>query len=67
MTLEETLAQAIAQAFWETAEQPRTWAAMGENQRQVFRNCAVKAIAAGKTFRQASASTRAAVSLNPRA
>lgn len=48
MTLQETLAQAIADAFWETAEQPRHWASMGENQRQVFRLCAGRAIEAGK-------------------
>jgi hypothetical protein len=60
MTLEETLARAIADGFWETAEQPRLWASMGENQRQVFRICAVRAIAAGKAFREARAQDRAA-------
>lgn len=51
VTLEDTLAQAIANAFWETAEQPRQWSAMSENQRQVFRNCAIRAIGAARAYK----------------
>lgn len=52
MTLQDTIAQAIANAFWETAESPRHWHSMGENQREVFRICAHRAIEAGRAYRQ---------------
>lgn len=52
MTLEQTLAEAIAEAFWETAEQPRHWVSMTPQQREVFTNCAKRAIEAGRAYRK---------------
>jgi hypothetical protein len=50
-TLEDTIAQAIAAAFWETAETPKSWAAMSWQERQVFQLCAKRAIEAGRAFK----------------
>jgi hypothetical protein len=52
VTLEETLARAIAGAFWETAEQPRPWDAHSPMHKQVWMNCARAAVEAGKKFRE---------------
>lgn len=52
MTLEETLARAIAAAFWRQAEQPRPWDAHSHLARQVWLECARDAIAAGKAYRE---------------
>lgn len=52
-TLEEHLAEVIAEAFWETAQQPRHWSTMSPQQRQVFRNCAVRAVTGARAFRDA--------------
>jgi hypothetical protein len=52
MTLEETLARAIAGAFWETAEQPRPWDAHSPMHKQVWMNCARAAVEAGRKFRE---------------
>lgn len=52
MTLEETLARAICEAFWRTAEEPRTWATSSSLQREVWMICARDAIAAGQAYRK---------------
>jgi hypothetical protein len=52
VTLEETLARAIAAAFWETAEQPRSWDAHSPMHKQVWMNCARAAVEAGRKFRE---------------
>jgi hypothetical protein len=54
MTLEETLAIAICDGFWESAELPERWATTPEMKRQVFRNCARKAIEAARKFKATS-------------
>ena len=53
MTLEEHLARAICEAFWRTAEDPRTWATSTPMQREVFTLCAKAAIEAGRKYRKA--------------
>lgn len=53
MTLEDHIAIAIAEAFWETADRPRAWGAMNWQERQVFQNCAKRAVEAGKAYREA--------------
>lgn len=52
MTLEDHLAKAIGEAFWETAERPKAWGAMPWQERQVFQNCAKRAVEAGKAYRE---------------
>jgi hypothetical protein len=52
VTLEEHLARAICEAFWRTAEDPRTWATSTPMQREVFRLCAEAAIKAGREYRE---------------
>lgn len=51
MTLEETLARAIAQEFWRLAERPRAWDAHSHLHKQVWLGCAREAIAAGREYR----------------
>jgi hypothetical protein len=51
MTLEDHLARAIAKAFFETAERPLAWTAMGEQQREVFRICGRRAVEAAREFK----------------
>lgn len=53
MTLEDHLAVAIGEAFWEEAERPKGWSAMNWQERQVFQNCAKKAITAAQAYRKA--------------
>jgi hypothetical protein len=53
MTLEQHLARAICEAFWRTAEDPRTWATSTPLQREVFTLCAKAAIEAGREYRKA--------------
>jgi hypothetical protein len=52
ISLEDHLAQAICNAFWETAEDRRTWATSTPLQREVFRLCAEAAIKAGREYRE---------------
>lgn len=60
MTLEETIAVAICNAFWRTAEDRRTWATSSEMHREVFRLCAKDAIEAARQFKERQAQARAA-------
>lgn len=51
MSLEDTLAKVIGEAFWETAERPKAWGAMSWQERQVFQNCAKRAVEAAREFK----------------
>lgn len=51
MSLEETLARAICNGFWETAESPMTWETTPKLKQDVFRICARRAIEAAKKFK----------------
>lgn len=51
MTLEKTIAEAICDAFWRTAEIPRTYKSSPPIQRQVWDLCAVAAVDAARAFR----------------
>lgn len=51
MSLEETLARAIAAAFWETAETPMSWMSMSRQQREVFLICGKRAVEAARAFK----------------
>jgi hypothetical protein len=44
----EALAEAICDAWWETSELPHRWSTTVEYKRQTFRNCAQRALLAGK-------------------
>lgn len=48
----EPIAQAIAEAFWRTAEQPRAWSAHSPQHKQVWRQCAQAALEAGRQLRK---------------
>lgn len=52
MTLDESIAKAICEAFWETAERPMTWMGSTPLQRQVWVNCARAALAEGRRIRE---------------
>lgn len=60
MSLEETLAIAICDAFWETAEMRERWVTTPELKRQVFRNCAKRAIEAAQAYREDQKGRKAA-------
>lgn len=53
MSLEESIAIAICDGFWEAAELPERWVTSSELKREVFRTCARRAIEAGRAFREA--------------
>lgn len=53
MTLEDALAQAICNAFWETCEYKERWETTPPLKRQVFTLCARRAIEAATAFREA--------------
>lgn len=52
MSLEEAVAKAICEAFWETCDYRERWETTPEVKREVFRNCARRAIEAGKAHRK---------------
>ncbi len=52
----ETVAIAIAEGFWQTAERPKPWNRHSELEKEVWRLCAGNAIEAGKRFRLAQRS-----------
>jgi hypothetical protein len=52
-TLELTIAHAICDGFWETAELPERWATTSHVKRAVFIACARRAISAGRAYREA--------------
>lgn len=52
MSLEETLAVVLCDAFWETCEYRERWNTISENKREVFRIQARRAIEAARKYRQ---------------
>ena len=58
MTLEDKLARAICEGFWEAAERPRIWEVHSPQEKAVWTICARKAIAAAHEFKAARSPSR---------